>query len=92
MLASHYAPSCRVELAADAHAAAALVAAQTAAGRRVHVHDPGGDLAGYARDLYGALRRADVDGVDVLVVVTPPAQGLGLAINDRLRRAAHRDR
>lgn len=91
MLASHYAPSCRVELAADASAAAALVEAHTAAGRRVQVHDPNGDLAGYARDLYGALRRADVEGLDVLVVVTPPAQGLGLAINDRLRRAAHRD-
>lgn len=91
MLASHYAPSCRVELAPDAAAAAALVSAHEAAGRRVHVHDPAGDLAGYARDLYAALRRADVDGVDVLVVVTPPAQGLGLAINDRLRRAAHRD-
>jgi len=91
MLASHYAPTCRVELASSAAEAARHAAALRGDGRRVVVHDPSGSLGDYARDLYGALRRADLEGTEVLVVVTPPTTGLGLAINDRLRRAARRD-
>lgn len=91
MLASHYAPSCRVELVASAVEAGRRATAWRGEGRRAVVHDPSGSLGDYARDLYGALRRADLEGTDVLVVVTPPPTGLGLAINDRLRRAAQRD-
>ena len=38
--------------------------------------------------LYLRLREADVAGLDVLVACLPPAQGLGLAVRDRLSRAA----
>ncbi|MES0873653.1 L-threonylcarbamoyladenylate synthase [Sinimarinibacterium thermocellulolyticum] len=41
-----------------------------------------------ARALYCRLREADHLGLDVLVAVLPPAIGLGLALRDRLRRAA----
>ena len=91
MLPAHYAPSCAIVLAADAADAERRATAARDTGRRVSVHDPGRDSGAYARDLYAALRRADVAGLDVLVVVPPPDEGLGAAINDRLRRAAHRD-
>ena len=46
------------------------------------------DVAGMARELYGALRELDESGVDVVVAALPPAAGLGEAVGDRLRRAA----
>ena len=46
------------------------------------------DAAGVARLLYLRLREADEAGLDVLVACLPPAQGLGLAVRDRLSRAA----
>ena len=41
-----------------------------------------------AARLYAALRAADDLGADLLLARTLPPQGLGAAINDRLRRAA----
>jgi len=46
------------------------------------------DIAGMARELYGALRDLDARGVDVVIAALPPAAGLGEAVGDRLRRAA----
>lgn len=42
----------------------------------------------YARALYAALRTADEMGIDIVVAVAPPADGLGAAVRDRLQRAA----
>ena len=39
--------------------------------------------------LYERLREADELGLDVLVVSVPPEEGMGWAVADRLRRAAH---
>lgn len=41
-----------------------------------------------ARSLYETLREVDRRGYDVALVTLPPDKGLGLAISDRLRRAA----
>lgn len=41
-----------------------------------------------ARDLYRQMRALDDRGVDVIVCPLPPAEGIGLAIRDRLRKAA----
>ncbi len=41
-----------------------------------------------ARDLYGQLRALDDRGVGVIICPMPPAAGIGLAIRDRLRKAA----
>lgn len=41
-----------------------------------------------ARGLYRLLRDADVRGLDVLLAVAPPLDGLGAAVADRLARAA----
>lgn len=45
--------------------------------------------AGYAHDLYAALRAMDTVKADVILVETPPVDDAWNGINDRLRRAAH---
>jgi len=49
---------------------------------------PLADQAALARHLYAALRELDAAGVDVLLAHTFGRAGLGLALEDRLRRAA----
>ncbi|NEA47241.1 L-threonylcarbamoyladenylate synthase [Streptomyces sp. SID10815] len=44
--------------------------------------------AAYARGLYGFLRDLDQQGCDLIVASLPVEEGLGLAIANRLRRAA----
>ncbi|MDA8285910.1 MAG: L-threonylcarbamoyladenylate synthase [Actinomycetota bacterium] len=103
MLASHYAPATVLDLCSsdDARARAAeLISTGMRVGvlslARIDVSgaavawDAGGEMAVFARSLYQRLRQADDEGLDVLVVALPPDAGLGTAIRDRLRRAAHR--
>jgi L-threonylcarbamoyladenylate synthase len=52
------------------------------------VLSPAGDLREAARSLFSALRRLDAGGADVILAERVPEEGLGLAINDRLERAA----
>jgi len=52
------------------------------------VLSPSGDLKEAARNLFGALRRLDKSGADIIVAEHFPNYGFGLAINDRLERAA----
>ncbi|MFD9335016.1 L-threonylcarbamoyladenylate synthase [Streptomyces sp. NPDC060028] len=47
-----------------------------------------GSMAAYARRLYGFLRELDQQGCDLIVASLPVEEGLGLAIANRLRRAA----
>lgn len=54
----------------------------------VEILSESGDLREAAARLFGALRRLDARGLDRIVTQTVPAVGLGLAINDRLTRAA----
>jgi len=100
-LASHYAPRAGVVLAEPSEVAA-RVAALRAQGRSVGVlgpptiplppdvprYDVPEDPAGAARLLYMRLREADLSGHDVLVACLPRAEGLGIAVRDRLARAA----
>jgi L-threonylcarbamoyladenylate synthase len=57
----------------------------------VVVLDGPADSDEYARVLYARLREADRRGVDVLLAVPPPDAGVGVAVGDRLRRAAGRE-
>ncbi len=41
-----------------------------------------------ARELYSQMRALDNRGVDVMICPMPPADGIGLAVRDRLRKAA----
>ena len=49
-----------------------------------------GNLTEAAANLFAVLRRLDTAGLDTVIVESVPEQGLGLAIMDRLRRAAVR--
>lgn len=55
----------------------------------VEVLSERGDVREAAANLFAALHRLDALGLDRIVAVRVPDAGLGLAINDRLRRAAH---
>jgi L-threonylcarbamoyladenylate synthase len=46
------------------------------------------DLASVARSLFKLLREFDVEGVDVIIAEGVPTKGLGLAVMNRLRKAA----
>jgi L-threonylcarbamoyladenylate synthase len=100
-LASHYAPRAGVVLA-EASEVGARVESLRARGHDVGVlcppdlvlpagvarHDVPEEPAGAAQVLYTRLREADARGHDVLVACLPRAEGLGLAVRDRLGRAA----
>lgn len=47
-----------------------------------------GDLAEAAANLFAALRTLDAAGAIAIAAMPIPEEGLGEAINDRLRRAA----
>jgi L-threonylcarbamoyladenylate synthase len=57
-------------------------------GAHVFALGPAGDLAAIARHLYAGLRDLDEQAVDRIVAHTFGQTGLGLAVRDRLRRAA----
>jgi L-threonylcarbamoyladenylate synthase len=46
------------------------------------------DASSFARSLYASLRELDSASVDVILVAPPSSAGLGLAVIDRLTRAA----
>ena len=95
MLASHYAPRTRVRLdARRVEAGEALLAfgpdavAGVDAGMAVMNLSVRGDLDEAAANLFGYLRALDARGARAIAVMPVPLDGLGEAINDRLRRAA----
>jgi L-threonylcarbamoyladenylate synthase len=83
-LESHYAPRARVVIV-ESGKGAARADEFRAEGKRVVLLSES-DVA--AQDLYASLRRADDSGADVIVVPLPVETGLGLAVADRLRKAA----
>jgi L-threonylcarbamoyladenylate synthase len=95
MLASHYAPRTRVRLnASQVEAGEALLAfgEQALPGTKraaaVMNLSPRRDLAEAAANLFGYLRALDTYAAQAIAVMPVPDEGLGEAINDRLRRAA----
>ncbi len=98
-LAAHYAPRTPLQLVPGAALPARLDAALEA-GLKAGVwsmRDPGraaswlqapADAVTYAHDMYAVLRRLDAQGLDVLLLETPPAGEQWSAIHDRLGRAA----
>jgi L-threonylcarbamoyladenylate synthase len=94
MLASHYAPRTRVRLnATNVAAGEALLAfgpPAPGAGNAAAVMNLSarGDLNEAAANLFGYLRALDAKDAPAIAVMPIPEEGLGEAINDRLRRAA----
>ena len=54
----------------------------------VEILSPTGDLREAAATLFAKLRRLDEAGLDLIVAESVPEHGLGIAIMDRLRKAA----
>ncbi len=54
----------------------------------VEVLSEGGDLREAAARLFAALHRMDRAGLDLILAEPAPEEGLGVAINERLRKAA----
>lgn len=94
MLASHYAPRAHLRLdVGNVRPGEALIAFGSelpddadAAATTFNL-SPSGDLAEAAANLFSALRLMD-EKSQAIAVAPIPAEGLGEAINDRLRRAA----
>jgi L-threonylcarbamoyladenylate synthase len=94
-LASHYAPSRPVRLNATSVATDEALLAfgpqpPTGAQRTLNLSTTG-DLTEAAANLFAMLRALDSADVSRIAVMPIPQTGLGLAINDRLRRAAADD-
>lgn len=88
-LESHYAPGKPVRLdAADAREGEWLIGFGARDGD--DNLSPTGDLTEAAAKLFDALHRADASPAASIAVAPIPSTGIGAAINDRLRRAAHR--
>jgi L-threonylcarbamoyladenylate synthase len=89
-LDSHYAPTAKVVLDQSPVAGQGFIAI-------ADVETPDGvvRLAApksndeFARVLYAALRAADEQGLQTVVVAQPAGDGIAIAIRDRLKRAAH---
>lgn len=89
MLARHYAPSKPLRLeASDARPGEYLIGFGPVHGDASL--SPSGDLVEAAACLFDLLHQADAADADAIAVAPIPPHGLGLAIRDRLRRAAHK--
>lgn len=87
MLIAHYAPNAHVELCTSTGEAMARRDAYVIRGVAAEVlHYE--DVTTYALCLYDDLRSADLRGSSVVLAVLPPDKGLGIAIRDRLTKAA----
>ena len=89
MLEKHYAPMCRVVLVSSSQDGLVEAQRYVADGFKVRLLDLNEDLEMFARLLYSSLRIADKDGINVAIVVRAPMKGIGLAINERLEKAAN---
>lgn len=95
MMASHYAPSLPLRLNAAtvaSHEALLGFGPRLPEAKLVLNLSPSGDLVEAAANLFGALHRLDAEaaklGLTGIAASPVPDSGLGLAINDRLSRAA----
>tara|TARA_R110002072_G_scaffold303142_1_gene495767 strand:+ start:12649 stop:13689 length:1041 start_codon:yes stop_codon:yes gene_type:complete len=103
MLAQHYSPTTPLALASGASVASLSgkrigllrLSKSSSAGDRlpeyvlVETLSDDGDLRTAAAGFFAALRRLDSSGLDIILAESFPEEGLGRALNDRLRRACH---
>jgi len=87
-LPSHYAPRARVVLVDRRELESRLAEARVRGCHADVIVPDATSLEHAARNLYAELRRLDDEGCDEILVVLPGEVGLGLAIADRLRKAA----
>ncbi len=95
-LKSHYAPATPLDIVAHPaprrdHGLLAWRPWKADGFGAVEILSPRGDPREAAANLYGAMRRLDAAGLRRIVALPMPAEGLGLAIMERLRKAAARE-
>lgn len=91
MLSSHYSPNAKVHLSGDPSSGDGYIALSnipTPAGA-IRLASPK-DNQEFALILYESLRSADSKGLKNIFVVPPHNHGVGIAINDRLIKAANK--
>lgn len=102
MLPRHYAPRTRLRVVCgpmvfppDLGARVGLLTLQKVACPEslaaTEILSENGDLREAAANLFGAMHRLDDQDLDLIIAQTVPHVGLGVAINDRLMRAAGRE-
>ncbi|MCX6316895.1 MAG: L-threonylcarbamoyladenylate synthase, partial [Bacteroidetes bacterium] len=101
MLSRHYSPNTTTLLTSDIQGMlnryqgkrVGLLLFSTAIAGNAIIHQeilsPSGDLNEAASHLYAALHRLDKLNLDVIIAERFPDKGLGMTINDRLRRAVN---
>ncbi len=100
MLSRHYAPGTRLIVIAHQQLAepiAGLRCGLLTAGKqpfsgrfvRIETLSDDGNLQTCAANFFAAMRTLDASDLDVIIAHEFPPHGLGVALNDRLRRAAH---
>ncbi|MGC4063640.1 MAG: L-threonylcarbamoyladenylate synthase [Polyangiaceae bacterium] len=96
-LPSHYAPRTPLFIRGEGVAPAGRLgllsvgpARESSGFERVEVLSETTDLREAAARLFASMRRLDASGLDGIVAELADEQGLGLAINDRLRRASRK--
>ncbi|MEO1657173.1 MAG: L-threonylcarbamoyladenylate synthase [Pseudomonadota bacterium] len=87
MMTSHYAPNASLRLNTDDASPDEVLLGFGGTGGAALDLSPRGDLREAAANLFGFLRELDTQGRPIAVAPIPE-DGLGQAINDRLRRAA----
>jgi L-threonylcarbamoyladenylate synthase len=88
-LEHHYAPAAQVVLDGHPRPGDGLIALNTYSTPEgaIRLASPINN-EDFARQLYAALREADAQGIDQVVVIQPEGSDIAIAIRDRLKRAA----
>jgi L-threonylcarbamoyladenylate synthase len=88
-LEQHYAPAAQVVLDGHPRPGDGLIALNTYSTPEgaIRLASPINN-EDFARQLYAALREADAQGIDQVVVIQPEGSDIAIAIRDRLKRAA----
>ena len=87
MLPAHYAPNCVLTLLEELSEAIRISESSETSMQRVI--DASIDPLAFASSMYAQLRQCDADQIQKLFVILPEPLGIGLAIRDRLTKAAH---
>ena len=88
MTLKHYAPRASVELFENPAELQTRADNLRSEGKRVGVLNTASSIERLAQTVFAQLRDLDTQGVEMILCLLPAPQGLGLAVRDRLLRAA----
>ncbi len=88
MMLKHYAPRAVVELFENVEELQARANKLRNDGKRIGVLDTATTIERLAQTVFAQLRDLDTQGMEMILCLLPTPQGLGLAVRDRLLRAA----